>query len=168
MAWTAPKTWVTDEVVTAGDMNTHVRDNLNDLNDRVSDTIENVGNDLVATNETTTSTTYTDLTTSGPSVTVTTGTTVLVVISSTMRCTSAGAGGMYASVAVSGATTIAAVDTRALLFEPASAGEYWKASFIAFIATLTAGSNTFTLKYRTVSGITAEFSNREITVIPLG
>jgi len=28
MAWTAPRTWVTGEVVTAALMNTHVRDNL--------------------------------------------------------------------------------------------------------------------------------------------
>ncbi len=28
MSWTAPRTWVTAEVVTAGNMNTHVRDNL--------------------------------------------------------------------------------------------------------------------------------------------
>lgn len=28
MAWTAPRTWVTSEVVTAANMNTHVRDNL--------------------------------------------------------------------------------------------------------------------------------------------
>jgi hypothetical protein len=29
MAWTAPRTWVTGEVVTASQMNTHLRDNLN-------------------------------------------------------------------------------------------------------------------------------------------
>jgi hypothetical protein len=28
MAWTAPRTWVTDEVVSASQLNTHVRDNL--------------------------------------------------------------------------------------------------------------------------------------------
>lgn len=28
MSWTAPRTWVTGEVVTAAEMNTHVRDNL--------------------------------------------------------------------------------------------------------------------------------------------
>jgi hypothetical protein len=31
MAWTNPRTWVTDEVVTAAVMNTHVRDNLSAL-----------------------------------------------------------------------------------------------------------------------------------------
>lgn len=29
MAWTTPKTWVTDELVDASDMNTHIRDQLN-------------------------------------------------------------------------------------------------------------------------------------------
>jgi len=31
MAWTAPKTWTVGELVTAANMNTHVRDNLNSL-----------------------------------------------------------------------------------------------------------------------------------------
>lgn len=29
MAWTTPRTWVTSEIVTASQLNTHVRDNLN-------------------------------------------------------------------------------------------------------------------------------------------
>lgn len=33
MAWTAPRTWVAGEVVTAGMLNTHVRDNLLALGD---------------------------------------------------------------------------------------------------------------------------------------
>lgn len=35
MAWTAPRTWVTGEIVTAALMNAHVRDNLNALNARL-------------------------------------------------------------------------------------------------------------------------------------
>ncbi len=35
MAWTTPRTWVDAEVVTAAIMNTHVRDNLTDLDARV-------------------------------------------------------------------------------------------------------------------------------------
>ncbi len=31
MTWTTPKTWQVDELVTAADMNTHIRDNLNAL-----------------------------------------------------------------------------------------------------------------------------------------
>jgi hypothetical protein len=36
MAWTTPRTWVAGEVVTASQMNTHVRDNLADLDARVN------------------------------------------------------------------------------------------------------------------------------------
>ncbi len=35
MAWTTPRTWVTDEVLTAALLNTHLRDNLNWLKTRV-------------------------------------------------------------------------------------------------------------------------------------
>ncbi len=30
MAWTTPRTWVANEIVTAGKLNTHIRDNLNE------------------------------------------------------------------------------------------------------------------------------------------
>lgn len=36
MAWTSPRTWVAGEVVTAALINTHLRDNLNHLNDSSS------------------------------------------------------------------------------------------------------------------------------------
>ena len=38
MAWTAPRTWVTGEVVTASVMNVHVRDNLLALSTHFHDT----------------------------------------------------------------------------------------------------------------------------------
>lgn len=37
MAWTTPKTWNADEVLTASDMNTYVRDNTEALRNRESD-----------------------------------------------------------------------------------------------------------------------------------
>ena len=37
MAWTAPRTWVVAEIVTASVMNTHVRDNLLALSQHVHD-----------------------------------------------------------------------------------------------------------------------------------
>ena len=40
MGWTAPRTWVAAEVVTAAIMNTHVRDNLNALNGYVRKTAD--------------------------------------------------------------------------------------------------------------------------------
>ncbi|MEN8172018.1 MAG: hypothetical protein ABFS03_03975 [Chloroflexota bacterium] len=41
MVWTAPKTWAVDEVLTAADMNTYLRDNTEHLFDRPSDSYEN-------------------------------------------------------------------------------------------------------------------------------
>jgi len=119
-------------------------------------------NALVATQETTTSTSYTDLTTSGPAVTVTTGTKVLVIISSKQGNEPNET--MHTSYAVSGATTIAASDAVGYL---ARQPNYSFASASrASVVTVTAGSNTFTAKYR-VTGGTGYFSDREIFVMNL-
>lgn len=42
MAWTTPRTWVAGEIVTAALMNVHVRDNLDDLNDRMDLAVQEV------------------------------------------------------------------------------------------------------------------------------
>lgn len=47
--WTAPRTWVAGEVVTAAIMNVHVRDNLSDLNARVTITQQFVQEDIAPT-----------------------------------------------------------------------------------------------------------------------
>lgn len=117
----------------------------------------------VATAQTTTSTSYTDLATAGPAITLTTGTKALVIVSAAVRNSSAGVSS-YMSFAVSGATTIAANDANAYLtFET----DYDKSSFAIIITGLTAGSNTFTAKYRTAAG-TATFVDRNINVIDMG
>lgn len=118
----------------------------------------------VATEQDTTSTSYTDLTTSGPAVTLTTGTKALVIITAVQFNSSNNQ--QFASYAVSGATTIAASDARAAKSQNAAYNEN-RYSSASRLSTLTAGSNTFTMKYRTAAG-TAYFSNREIIVIDLG
>lgn len=120
----------------------------------------------VATTQTTTSATFVDLATVGPSVTVTTGTKALIAIAC-MNTTSA-ADLVYAGVAVSGATTVAASDLYAI-------GGYTvgvnvpqtQAANVFMLTGLTPGSNTFTMKYRRASG-TATFSQRIITVVDMG
>jgi hypothetical protein len=119
----------------------------------------------VATNQGTTSISYTDLTTVGPSVTVTTGTMALVIVSAEMwNSTSAFAALM--AFAVSGATTRAGADAEALRHQSGTASEEAAASRMTLVTGLTPGSNTFTAKYR-ANGGTAQFLNRAITVIPL-
>jgi hypothetical protein len=122
----------------------------------------------VAANEATTSGSYTNLTTSGPAVTITTGTKALVIISSISFNTQAGGGevGSLMSFAVSGATTTAASDSYRVSCGGLDANGYLSASR-AFVITLTAGSNTFTAKYRVDQG-TGYWQAREITVIDLG
>jgi hypothetical protein len=118
----------------------------------------------VATNQSTSSTSYTDLATAGPAVTVTTGTKALVIVSATMEPNQNNEG--YMSYAVSGATTVAAADSAALLFYRNTADTVTSGMSKATSVTLTAGSNTFTSKYR-VSGGTVYFRTRSIFVMNL-
>lgn len=153
MAWTTPRTWVTGEVVTAAYFNTNLRDNLNFL-------VGAAGAEVL-TSETTTSTTYTDLATVGPAVTVTTGVSALALFSAEMGNSTANA--TLLSVAVSGATTLAASENYRAVDNTTSGVTGFNHKFFTG---LTAGSNTFTLKYR-VGGGTGTFLIRRVTVIPL-
>jgi hypothetical protein len=159
MAWTAPRTWVTGEIVTAALLNTHLRDNLVDLDRRTSPSEGYVG-----TIETTTSTTYTDLATAGPAVTQTIGSTGKALVALYAAMSNAGGNFALMSYAITGATTAAAGDQYALQTN--------NASDIRFGATvlqtgLNAGSTTFTAKYR-ATATTAGFNGRRILVSPLG
>lgn len=119
----------------------------------------------VDTDQSTTSTSYTDLATSGPAVTVVTGTTALVIVYAN---TYNGTLDKYnlMSFAVSGATTLAASDDRAGTIRTRTVTDGVDLVGIIYYATLTAGSNTFTAKYKTDGG-TANFRRRRIVVIPL-
>jgi len=125
----------------------------------------------VDTEQSTSSTSYTGLTTA-QSVTLTTGTKVLVLIS-TFLDKSGDNAGAAASYAISGATTTAVSDAWSTsIFFPTAAD--WRGQFtVASYQTVTAGSNTFTMQFKmlTSGGLTGgvvKFKNREITVIDLG
>lgn len=122
----------------------------------------------VTSSQTTTSTSYTDLATSGPAVTITTGTKALVIVSAELKVTDADSHIARMSYAVSGASTISASDTVALAnaSTTGSGQNPIRASAVSRV-TLTAGSNTFTSKYR-MTNSTGTFSNREIFVMDLG
>lgn len=121
-------------------------------------------NNTVATSETTTSTTFADLATVGPAVTVTTGTSAMVIV--TCRASNSNANKLVVmGFAVSGATTVAASDTQS--FTQSGGGAVPAQGSAVYVVTgLTAGSNTFTAKYR-VDANTGTFLNRSITVIPI-
>lgn len=174
MAWSAPMTAVANTVFTAAQFNQFVRDNLNEtapakattagsyfVSTTLNAIVERIPDeDMVATSQTTTSTSYTDLATVGPTVTVTTGTTALVGLYNTNVNT--GVTSSLMSFAVSGASSIAANDNTAI----GIAGTSGVREGGVFLFTgLTPGSNTFTAKYRVGAG-TGTYVDRRIWVMP--
>jgi hypothetical protein len=123
----------------------------------------------VDTPQSATSLTYTDLTTTGPAVTLTTGTSAIVFLSANVTKPLGGLGNNgYISVAVSGATTLAASDTNGTTVSyPTSGGGFaFPLMAVVYLTGLTAGSNTFTMKYRINGGNAWQFGTRTISVVP--
>ena len=116
--------------------------------------------------QTTASTSYVGLTTA-TAVTITTGTSALVVATATIANGDNNAQGRF-SYAVSGATTVAASNDYAGQFITGGAGGLSGSTCTVFYVHtgLTAGSNTFTMQYK-VSGGTLYAIDRRITVFPL-
>jgi len=164
----------------AADWNTHIRDNLNAaaiglatggvgrhfaatgvgaVAERTTNTV------TIATSQTRASTTYGDLATVGPAATVTSGVRAMIVLGAFMSNSTAGNGGRVA-VATSGAHTSSASDTNSWGAESGLANDGFKGSYLTVYNPITAGSTTWTLKYRTVVGGTATFTDRNISVVP--
>ena len=101
---------------------------------------------VVATSEQNTSATYASMATAGPVVTIQTGTSALVTVSARINNAVATRYG-YAGFSVSGATTIAAADTSAVIVGSSNA-EITVDVSNSFYVTLSAGTNTFTMLYR--------------------
>lgn len=174
MAWTAPMTATANTAFTAAQFNTYVRDNLNETApakatasgrffaatgaNAIAERVPSAN--TVATSQTTTSTSYTDLATVGPTVTVTTGTAALIILG--CRISNSGANLTSMSVDISSATTVAASDTRALQTTQIAAV---RATADQIYTSLTAGSNVFRAKYKVAAG-TGTFVDRDMCVIP--
>jgi hypothetical protein len=119
----------------------------------------------VATVQATTSTTFVDLGTPGPSVTVLVpGTSVLCLLHADAG---ASAASQYATlgILISGATTVEATVNIAVNDLPASG--YLPICRIFLITGLNPGTNTFKLQYSSGVGGSINFSRRDITIIPL-
>lgn len=128
------------------------------------------GYNYVTTAEDTTSTSFTNLTTT-QAVTVTTGTKALVILKAVIsnQATYGNTGGTL-GVAVSGATTLSASDEYSVgmnVYGPATNFQINSRGTL-FLTGLTAGSNTFTMKFKDTNGFTSRFFNRSITVIDMG
>lgn len=115
---------------------------------------------------TTTAGAYTPTLTGGgtnPSVTLTTGTTALLMLSVTGSVNPAPTT-IAAGVAVSGATTRAVAGDSNAVYVGISGGYIGMMSCAKVITGLTAGTNTFTIQYLSGAGNTASFYDRSITV----
>ena len=122
---------------------------------------------LVAAYQGTTSTSYTDLSTSGPAVTLTTGTKALVLMSAYILGDNTATENWMAT-AVTGASSVTPIDANGGGYATPVANEWFKFTVAKVYSGLTAGSNTFTMKYHKDGTGTAYFADREITVIDLG
>jgi hypothetical protein len=95
----------------------------------------------------------------------------LVIVTSTIDPESAGTG--WASFSVDGTTTTTTLDPRAVIREHGGSSDTGliQASTTSMVTGLSAGSHAFAMSYRTNGSGTnqgSSFSNRSITVIPLG
>ena len=124
---------------------------------------------FVATNQSTSSTSYTGLTTA-QSVTLTTGTKVMIAITASVLTTNSTNRFGRFSYAISGATTKSASDDQSAIHYNRStivdSGHPNTVSAVYF-ETVTAGSNTFTMQFK-VNADSCEFQNRQLLVIDLG
>lgn len=184
MAWTAPLTAVASATFTAAQYNTHCRNNFLEMEPAKATgkinsqetfclmmTSTAAPNQIVErswahhtveASESTTSTSYTKLTTLGPSVTITTGTAALVWFGSHIENNTADAAS-FVSVEVSGASTVAASNEWCIEQDGHNAGNAVRRSMFKHFTGLTAGSNRFTMQYK-VGSNTGTFNYRHMAV----
>lgn len=185
MAWTTPMTATSNQTFTAAQWNTHVRDNFAELENAHASTagryiMAKGANDLseramyVSYNtnvQSTTSTSYADLATAGPSITVGTDTTAVLYWMCSLGNDTASAEA-YCSVDVSGASTVAASDAWAIKMDGISGAlssgtdNVIRMGMFHRFTGLTAGNNTFKLKYRVSAG-TGRFGVRTIQIMTM-
>lgn len=181
MAWSAPMTFTANAAITAAQMNTYLRDNM--LQTMPAKATANAGSYFVTTatnviaekravssrvdtSQSSASTSFTNLATVGPAVTLATGTSALVMWAAEMRNSAGSAteATVSMSVDVTGASTIPPTDTRRMTNSAQDDG-LWQGMHAVYYDDLTPGTNTFTCKYKVSSG-TGFWSSRTIQVFP--
>jgi len=178
MAWSSPMTAVANTIFTAAQFNQFVRDNLNETAPAKATTAgqyfvatgtnaiatRRCFNAIVSTAQSTSSTTYTNLASVGPSVSVVSGPTVLVMLTAGVQSDTSNSAA-FAGYEISGSTTRVAADAEALELDGITAANTLRYTACSLATGLTVGLNTFTMKYRAASN-TATFANRQIICVP--
>lgn len=180
MAWTTPMTFVPGNVLTAAQLNTHLRDNMLETAPGRASVLNSIfvsqspfrieertiKANRVATSQSLTTSSYADLATVGPSVTCTTGTSAIVFLNSTFTpaVTDTGCG---MSFAVTGDSDRSAADKDAILIDGTTGGNALRVGTNIFVSGLTPGVNVFTAKYKSSGNNSTTFNDRFIGVLPL-
>lgn len=168
-------TAVAGSVFTAAQFNAHIRDNLNECpaakaltpggyftvsdSNQVAQRVYADG--IVETSESTTSTSYTNLATAGPAVTVTSGPQLIIHTTADLVCNTAGQTART-TFNISGASSITENDIRALK----NTSTTNLRATVTTVMSVTPGVNTVTMVYRTSGTSTATFANRRLLVLP--
>lgn len=177
MAWTTPLTAVASTALTAAQWNASVRDNLLTTSPAVATSgswpqhlavsatnvvaFREIRDDIVGTSQNTTSTSYVDLSTVGPSVTLTTGSYALILHNCSMVNSSTGI--CRSSFELTGTTTSVANDDR----NASNQGTDDVRVGVTNLLGINPGAgNVFTMKYR-VSANTGTFGSRRLNVMAL-
>lgn len=160
----------------------HLKDAVQDALAITGDGVTRRDYATVATEEATTSNAWTDLATSGPSVTITVPSNMLVLVAAQVEAKISDTAS-YAQVGIHEATDYAIDAAQVSLSSAASrlvgaresliaenASSYGKPHHAVTIMPATAGSRTYTLKYgrNFVTSATATFKNRKIWAMALG
>lgn len=177
MGWTVPLSAVANTGLTAGQWNASVRDNLlettpgkatsqrrifvTDGDNKIAE--RQILDHIIDTDEETTSLSYADLYTLGPTVTMQTGFGALVW--TTCWCDNSSTTNSRQSYAVSGDTTTAAADNVANEADGGSGANSIRSSVCSLTIT-NPGINTIACKYK-VTGGTGTFGKRRILVMGL-
>jgi hypothetical protein len=188
MTWATPPTFASGNVLTAAQLNVLTADLLEAMPAKASHGIGGdpevaggntfspgfytataanavtemrAGQQSILATETTTSSTFTDLGTVGPQVTVTCNAFAVVFVNVTVQCdtTSTAATGWH----VDGATTIAVTNNGPSISQ--AANDQMTLMNCRSVA-VNSGSNTFTLQYVVSAGSTGTFWRRHMTVWP--
>lgn len=183
MGWTSPPTWDPHDHFSAAEWNLYVRDNLNAtftakataagkvavMGGRFTvDAIE-VLDDSVDASGSTDSLSFTDLGSPGPSITAVTGEFALVIMTAWVHVPKGHQ--LETGYTVTGASDLIAIHDRSLIHYPTIDGYWARWSMVDYatpVSGMTAGENTFTMKYRVVGGgATGTWAHRNLIVFPL-
>lgn len=181
MAWTTPMTFVSGTGLTAAQLNTYLRDNMNETAPAKATTAgyhfvstgpnaiaeRAIEISTVASVQDSTSLDFANLATVGPQITCTTGSRAMYFVTAqTYNLTSYGA--TYMAVEVTGSSSIAPSKGNALVVDGMNQTQQntFRCTAVFVETNLTPGSNTFTAKY-CVNGNTGRWQNRQLVVMAL-